>query len=62
MCTVSQARRLVAATWLLAAILALPRNWIQVVVKIVVVMMMVMMVMVVVVVVVRGSVEVFLRR
>ena len=29
-CTVSQARRVVAATWLLAAILALPRNWIQV--------------------------------
>jgi len=29
-CTVSQARRVVAGTWLLAAILALPRNWIQV--------------------------------
>ena len=29
-CTVSHARRVVAATWLLAAILALPRNWIQV--------------------------------
>ena len=29
-CTVSQARRVVAVAWLLAVVLALPRNWIQV--------------------------------
>ena len=29
-CTVSQARRVVGVAWLLAVVLALPRNWIQV--------------------------------
>ena len=29
-CTVSQARRVVAVAWFLAMLLALPRNWIQV--------------------------------
>ena len=28
-CTVSQARRVVVSTWLLALLLALPRTWIQ---------------------------------
>ena len=29
-CTVSQARRVVGLAWITAALLALPRNWIQV--------------------------------
>ena len=29
-CTVSQARRVVGLAWIMAALLALPRNWIQV--------------------------------
>ena len=58
MCTVSQARRVVAATWILAVILALPRNWIQVSVMVLVAVVVMVIVTVVVTVLVTGVVMV----